>query len=81
MGEVFPKPEMKPELSIVVPCYDEEKNIPLILERFESAIKVKGVELIVVDNGSNDNSPAVIKKLLPKYKFARTVLVKKNIGN
>ncbi|MFH1424500.1 MAG: glycosyltransferase family 2 protein [archaeon] len=71
---------MKPKLSIVVPCYDEEKNIPLILDRFKSVIKTKDVELILVDNGSNDNTPQVLKKLLPKYKFARSVRVKKNIG-
>ena len=27
------------KLSIIVPCYNEEKNIPLILEKFNSVIK------------------------------------------
>jgi len=74
---------MKPKLSIILPCYNEVKNIPLILKRFAEVIgKRNDVELILVNNGSNDESADVLKKemLKPKYKFARTVLVKKNQG-
>ena len=63
------------KLSIIVPCYNEEKNIPLILEKFNSVIKNKEIEVILVDNGSTDNSSKILEKLLPKYSFARTVLV------
>lgn len=79
----------KPELSIIVPCYNEAKNIPLILERFAEVID-KGnrkkndasIELILVNNGSKDDSAESLEKELknPKYKFARTVLVKTNQG-
>ena len=34
------------KLSIVVPCYNEEENIPLILERFEEIIEQKDIEEI-----------------------------------
>lgn len=62
------------ELSIVVPCYNEAENIPFVLERFAAAIKtLRGVELILVDNNSKDNTKLVLKKLLPKYPFARSV--------
>lgn len=68
------------ELSIVVPCFNEEKSIELVLERFKKAIKASGVEVIMVDNGSIDASGQIIKALLPKYPFAKSVTVKKNIG-
>jgi glycosyltransferase involved in cell wall biosynthesis len=67
-------------LTIVVPCYNEEKNIPLILERFSSVITRKDITVLLVDNGSTDNSADVIKKLLPSYKFARSVKVDINQG-
>ena len=68
------------KLSIVIPCYNEEQNIPLILEKFVRIIKRDDVEVILVNNGSLDNSEKVFNQLLPKYSFARTVKVKKNQG-
>lgn len=68
------------KLSIVVPCYDEAENIPLILERFAEVIRRDDVEVVLVDNGSKDNSPAVLKELLPKYSFARTIRIEENQG-
>jgi glycosyltransferase involved in cell wall biosynthesis len=67
------------KLSIIIPCYNEEKNIPLILDRFEDSLKDAGMldaaELILVDNNSKDNSASVIKAQLSKkkYSFAKTV--------
>lgn len=68
------------KLSIVVPCYNEGKNIPLILDRFNSIINRDDIEVILVNNGSNDNSEKVLKELLPNYKFAKTVKVEVNQG-
>jgi glycosyltransferase family protein len=68
------------KMSIVIPCYNEEKNIPLILERFRECIKNEEIEIILVNNGSNDNTDKVLKELLPKYTFARSVYVPINQG-
>lgn len=38
------------------------------------------VELVLVDNGSTDESPQVLAELLPTYPFARSVRVEKNQG-
>ena len=51
-------------LSIVFPCYNEAKNIPLILERFAQVMDRGDVEVILVDNGSSDVSPQVLAALL-----------------
>ena len=67
-------------LSIILPCYNEEKNIPLILEKFNNCIKTEDIELILVNNGSTDNSEDVLKKILPKYSFARSVKIEINQG-
>lgn len=68
------------KLSIVVPCYNEAENIPLILERFAQVIEERNIEVILVNNGSNDNSAEVIKELMPLYKFVKTILVPINKG-
>lgn len=69
---------MKPKLSVIVPCYNEAQNIPLVLERFATTFQggfQKFTELIIVDNNSNDDTARVLKKELKKtrYKFARSV--------
>lgn len=72
----------KPQLSIIIPCYNEEKNIPLVLKRFSEVIGRLDAELILVNNGSTDNSQEILEEELkkPQYSFARTVLVPKNLG-
>lgn len=68
------------KLSIVVPCYNEEKNIPLILEKFNKVIDRDDIEVLLVNNGSTDNSQEVMSQLLPRYSFARVVTVENNQG-
>ncbi len=68
--------------SIIVPCYNEEQNIPLIFEKFSQALSDNPckLELLLVNNGSTDGSANVFEQLLPKYPFARIVTVEKNQG-
>lgn len=68
------------KMSIVVPCYNEQENIPLILNRFSEVITRDDVEVVLVDNGSTDDSPRILKELLPRYAFAKTTRVENNQG-
>lgn len=68
------------KLSIVVPCYNESKNIPLILSGFDQVIQRDDVEVVLVNNGSTDNSKEIFENLLPKYSFARLANVEENQG-
>ena len=68
------------KLSIVVPCYNEEENLPLILKRFSEVIGERDIEVVLVNNGSTDNSGAVFEELLPSYPFAKLVNVPVNRG-
>ena len=67
-------------MTIVVPCYNEAENIPLILERFAKVIGNRNIDIVLVNNGSTDGSAAVIEDLLPQYTFASTVSVTINKG-
>lgn len=71
-----------PILSVVLPCYNEAENLPLILASYAEARRDFPFELILVNNGSTDNSADILDKELAKaeYSFAKTELVEKNQG-
>ncbi len=55
-------------LSIVIPCYNESPNLKALTAKcFDIVTNNAGVEIILVDNGSTDDSPAVMKNLLQQY--------------
>ncbi len=69
------------ELSIVIPCYNEKDNIPLLLEKFRQVLSEDvHMEVVLVDNGSTDGSDKVLSQLIPQYHFARTIKVEVNQG-
>lgn len=67
-------------LSIVVPCFNEAENIPLLMERFAKSVNRNDVELIIVDNGSVDGTGDVVEKRLNEFKFAKLVKLEINKG-
>lgn len=68
------------KMSIVIPCYNEEKNLEMLLKRFWEVLDRENIEVILVDNGSTDGSAELLKSLLPDYEFATCVSVEKNQG-
>lgn len=58
-------PNFTPGVSIVIPCYDEEEWIrKTIISCLDQAYPREQLEVIIVDDHSRDNSPAMIQKLL-----------------
>ena len=58
-------------LSVIVPCYNEEENVPYFYEELlkqEEALKERDIrlELIYVDDGSKDKTVEKVKKLREK---------------
>ena len=66
--------------SLVIPCYNEAANLPLLLERCKELAARSDFEVILVDNGSTDSTAEVLQNLLPKYPGCRSILVEKNQG-
>ena len=54
------------KFSIVIPVYNESKNLPTLVEQIYKALKNETFELIIVDDDSSDGTPKVIKKLKRK---------------
>lgn len=69
------------KFSLVIPCYNEGKNIPLLLERCAYLLnQVSDAEVILVDNGSTDETSDVLSKLLPEFPGCRSIRVEVNQG-
>ena len=64
------------DVSLIIPCFNEAKNLPILISRCKDLIEKYPVEIILVDNGSTDNSSI----LIAKHPFVKLVKVKKNEG-
>ena len=64
-----------PDESILVPAKDEAANLPLFLQLCAEMIagRSESYEVIVVDDGSTDGTPAVLTELKTLYPFLRSV--------
>jgi glycosyltransferase involved in cell wall biosynthesis len=71
-----------PELSVVVPIYDEEENIPALYERLTGTLSAldRGYEIIAVDDGSRDRSFALLRELARADRRLRVVRFRRNFG-
>lgn len=66
--------------SLVIPCFNEAENLPLLIERCSALKDRSGVETILVDNGSVDGSLDVLARLLDRDSSIRSVRVENNVG-
>lgn len=74
---------MKKLISIIVPCYNEEKTIKLFykaMSRVSRKLKAAEVELIFIDDGSQDGTLAEIQELRKQDKRVRFVSFSRNFG-
>lgn len=72
----------KPELSVVIPVYNEEDNIELLYEKLLLALTACGRtwEVIFIDDGSTDGSFEELQKLVNLDHRAKVVKFVKNFG-
>jgi len=67
-------------ISIVVPVYREEENIPLLVEEIAQAMDDKPYELILVDDGSDDGTFARIEKACANDDRITGIQLRRNFG-
>lgn len=66
-----PKPKRLPSITFLVPAYNEEKNIGKCLQSILNLDYPKNkLKVIVIDDGSTDNTPRIVKKF-KKVKLIR----------
>jgi glycosyltransferase involved in cell wall biosynthesis len=73
------------QLTLVIPCYNEEESIPLLLPALDGAVVALSaaghqVEAILVDDGSRDGSPALLKEATNARPWLRVIRLSRNFG-
>ena len=74
-GQPLPSVASRPDVSILVPAKDEAENLPLFMEQAKAAFAGQShrYEVIVVDDGSVDDSWNVLQRLAEEYSFLHPV--------
>lgn len=75
--------ESKKKISIVVPCYNEQEVLPMFYEELNKVMKKLGnveLELILVNDGSKDNTLKEFKELASKDERVRYISFSRNFG-
>jgi glycosyltransferase involved in cell wall biosynthesis len=70
------------EISVVVPVYNEEENLPILVSKLVEVLKDlhKPYEMIFVDDGSSDGSGRVLREMATRYPSIRILRFKANRG-
>jgi glycosyltransferase involved in cell wall biosynthesis len=70
------------DLSVVIPMYNEEENVEPLIREVASVIEGLGkrYEIVVVDDGSGDNTFALLARLCQQEPHLRVVRLKRNFG-
>jgi dolichyl-phosphate beta-glucosyltransferase len=70
------------QLSIVIPCYNEEQRLPRTIEKIERYLADKGLsyELILVDDGSTDGTRKIMDAAAERNRSVRLEALPHNRG-
>ena len=58
-----PASASSPQLSVVLPTYNEAGNVAALIDGIRSAMGGTSIEIIVIDDGSPDGTPAIVREL------------------
>jgi glycosyltransferase involved in cell wall biosynthesis len=73
---------VKPEISIVIPLYNEEESIPALYQQLTATMEALGrpYEVVVIDDGSRDRSLALLREVQVQDSRWRIVSFRRNFG-
>ncbi|MDD5578953.1 MAG: glycosyltransferase [Methylobacter sp.] len=72
-----------PEVSIVIPVYNEEAVLPLLFERLYPVLEAlkRSYEVIFIDDGSRDHSAALLRRQFQVFpNTTRVIFLRTNVG-
>ncbi len=76
------KEKEHPEMSLIIPVFNEEKNLPILYREIVAACTElrKSFEILFIDDGSTDNSGRVLKDIHQSDKRVRLIRFRRNFG-
>ncbi|MFS0953664.1 glycosyltransferase family 2 protein [Enterococcus durans] len=72
--------ENQPFISILVPAHNEEVMIEQTILYLLNKLNYKNYEVLVVDDGTTDKTPQILKRLQKKHKNLRVIRIEENKG-
>lgn len=80
--EAGPAALAEPQLSLVMPCYNEEENVGYTIPKLLQAFEREGhrVELVAVNNGSRDHTGEKLARLAREHPEVVVVTIERNEG-
>jgi glycosyltransferase involved in cell wall biosynthesis len=74
---------MGPQLSVVIPMYDEQEVLPLLVARLRPILDGLdcSYEVVAVDDGSRDLTPAFLMRLTREWPQLRAIRLRANAGH
>lgn len=73
-------PEEQPFITIMIPAHNEEVMIEHTINYLMNNLNYEKYEVLVTDDGSTDETPAILERLHSVYDNLRVVTIKKNQG-
>ncbi|NIA15583.1 MAG: glycosyltransferase [Nitrospiraceae bacterium] len=75
-------PHNEPEISVVIPVFNEAPNLHKLVSRIAASLDEYGrpFEIIAVDDGSTDGSVEILREIQDSNKRLRVVLLARNFG-
>jgi len=67
-------------ISLVIPCFNESKNLPFLYKKLLILLDYEKIEIILVDNGSSDETYSILKSFQLANKNIKVLKVDQNIG-
>ena len=76
------KKSEKKLISLIVPCFNEEESLPIFYDETVKVLKTMNVdyELLIIDDGSKDNTLKIAKELAEKDKNVKYISFSRNFG-
>lgn len=73
----------KPQISFVVPLFNESKSFPLLIERLNSLMNTTSttIEVVIIDDGSEDNTAQLMQQLALNDTRYQCIFLSRNYGH
>lgn len=72
----------QPQISVVIPCYNEEENAQPIIEAATAQLEALGIdfEIVLIDNASTDRTVELISEVCSRDPRVRLIVNSRNFG-
>ncbi|GAB3779455.1 glycosyltransferase family 2 protein [Spirosoma horti] len=68
------------QISVVIPVYNSERTIALLVDRLQTCLNGRSIEIILVNDGSSDRSETICQQLEDRFTNVQFISLRRNFG-